>query len=65
MKTMYAALLTLITEPVEWYSLATSGVAARTVVLDTGDRKAQNDRTATMMAFRRAEKRPYISSPAS
>lgn len=51
-KAMYPALLALMTEPVVWNSAATSGVAARMLVLEMGDRKAQNDMTATMTALR-------------
>lgn len=54
---MYAALLKLITLPVVLYSLATSGVAARTLVLLTGLRNAQKDKTATMMTFLPLERR--------
>lgn len=65
MKTMYPALLRLITEPLVLYSAATSGVAARIEVLDTGDKKAQNDNTATIIAFLLPESLPYTSSPGS
>ena len=41
---------------------ATSGVAASTVVLDMGDRKAQNDMTATMTILRRRLIRSYTAS---
>jgi hypothetical protein len=65
--TMYPALLALMTDPVVLYSAATSGVAAKMDVLEIGDRKAQNERTATMMALRLRllATRSYISSSAS
>lgn len=63
--TMYAALLTLMMDPVVSYSAATSGVAARMAVLETGDRKEQKDRMVTMVALRRLENLSYTSSPDS
>lgn len=65
MKTMYAALLRLMMEPDVLYSAATSGVADKTLVLDTGERKAQKDSTATMTLLRLLLSRSYTSSPVS
>ena len=52
MKNMNAALLMLMTDPEVPYSSATSGVAARIDVLDTGDKKAQKAKTQSMVLFR-------------
>ena len=65
MKTMYPALLKLMMDPVVPYSSATSGVADRTLVLETGERKAQNESTATMSLFLALLRRLYTSSPVS
>lgn len=51
MKSMYKALTRLMMEPVVEYSAATSGVAASTDVLETGDRNEQNDKRKTMTSF--------------
>ena len=59
---MYTAFTTLITVPSVPYSSATSGVAASTDVLDTGDRNEQNDSSATMMALRWSGNRSYTES---
>ena len=50
--TRYSALAMLMMVPVEWYVAATSGVAARTVVLDMGERKAHNESRQTIMSLR-------------
>jgi hypothetical protein len=54
---MYMALVMFTIEPVVPYSAATSGVAARTLVLEMGARKEQNDISTTMPVFLWAEKR--------
>lgn len=47
------------------YVAATSGTAGRTDVDDMGERAAQNDRIATMMAFLYGGKRSYWSASVS
>lgn len=60
-----AALLALMTAPEVEYSAATSGVAARTLVLDWGERRAQKEHTATRMRLRPGLRRWYMSSSSS
>lgn len=55
----------LMIDPLVSYSAATSGVAARIDVLETGDKNAQNDNTNTMTALRFLDSRSYTSSPGS
>lgn len=40
-----------MTVPVEAYSAATSGTAARTVVLEMGERKLQNESSVVITIF--------------
>jgi hypothetical protein len=51
MKSIYKAFVRLIIVPVVPYSAATSGTAAKTVVLDMGDRKLQKDSNVVIMIF--------------
>jgi hypothetical protein len=53
MATKYRALDKFIIELDVLNELATSGTADKTAVDDTGERKAQNERTRTMMFFLR------------
>jgi hypothetical protein len=62
MKTRYRALLKFMMVPVLLYVAATSGTAARMVVLEIGARKLQKERRATMTSFRDGASRSYISS---
>ena len=57
MKTMYNALDTLMMDPSHPYVAATSGTAESTVVEDTGAKKLQKDKTATMTILRCSENR--------
>jgi uncharacterized protein (UPF0262 family) len=51
MKSMYKAFDRFMIVPVVSYSAATSGTAAKTVVLDMGDRKLQNESNVVIMIF--------------
>jgi hypothetical protein len=51
MKSIYKAFVKLMIVPVVLYSAATSGTAAKTVVLDIGERKLQNESKVVIMIF--------------
>jgi hypothetical protein len=51
MKSRYKAFVKLMIVPVVSYSAATSGTAAKTVVLDIGERKLQNESKVVIMIF--------------
>jgi hypothetical protein len=57
MKSIYRALLKLTTVPVLLYVAATSGTAAKIVVLEMGARKLQKESRVTMMTFLDGDKR--------
>ena len=62
MNSIYRALLKFMIVPVLLYVAATSGTAARMVVLEIGARKLQKESRATMTSFRDGDRRSYISS---
>lgn len=51
MKSIYKAFVKLMIVPVVSYSAATSGTAVKTVVLDIGERKLQNESKVVIMIF--------------
>ena len=57
MATKYSAFVMLMTELLVLNVPATSGIADSTAVEDTGERNELNDRTKTMICFRRGVKR--------
>lgn len=51
MKSIYKAFVKFMIVPVVSYCAATSGTAAKTVVLEIGDRKLQNERRVVIIIF--------------